>query len=277
MPMQTRGKRVDYRALAGLKTKTVKMTRKVKVRPLSAPVQAAVQSVVKRQIARAIENKRVGFKVEDFVPHNSPVSAGDCVPLIGQIEQTNPASGNNSLQRTGDKLMPKSLRVRGIVALRPDTQTSTQSLYVRVMILAQKDLKVGSQVQAGQVDAAHLLSPDYNTAPGIDQQAYDGSTASTFMPINTDKFRVYYDRVFKLSPATNATVQNELNCFRWSYTFKKSKLPQSLTYDAGNGDWINNFAPFLAIGYAYADGTAPDTVNTKIRSHCDATLTWEDA
>lgn len=209
--------------------------------------------------------------------HNSGVGPADCRPLIGQIGPIDSAAGNNDQQRLGDKIRPKSLRVRGILALNPDTQTSTQTLFVRVMLLAQKDIKVGSSITGGNVDTAHLLSPDYNTTPGADQIQYTGTTANTFQPINTDKFRVYYDKVFKLCPATNATVQNDMNVIRWSHTFKKDSLPASLTYDAGNGDWANNFAPFLAIGYAYGDGTSPDVVLTKVKSHCDAYLTFEDA
>lgn len=233
--------------------------------------------MVRRMMDRRVQDKRIGFIVESAVSHNSPIGPADCVPLINQIGPIDSAAGNNDQQRLGDKIRLKNMKVRGIISLKPGEQTTTQSLYVRVLLLAEKDIKVGSRVVASAVDVAHLLSPDYNTAPGADQQAYTGNTACTYMPVNTDKFRVYYDKVFKLCPATNVTVQNELNAIRWSYTFKKDKLPANLTFDNGNGNWPNNFAPFLAIGYAYADGTAPDTVTTKIISHCDSYLTFEDA
>lgn len=239
--------------------------------------RAGVLAIVRKMIDKKIQDKRVGLQVESNVLHNSPIGPADCRPLIPQIAPIDAALGNTDQQRLGDKIRPKSMRVRGILALSPDNQTSTQTLFVRVLLLAQKDIKVGSQVAAGSVDTTHLLSPDYNTAPGADQVAYTGSTPSTFRPVNTDKFRVYYDKVFKLCPATNATVQNEMNCVRWSHTFKKDALPASFTYDNGNGDWVNNFAPFLAIGYAYADGSAPDMIISKVVSHCDSYLTFEDA
>lgn len=226
---------------------------------------------------KKVQDKRIGWAVESNVAHNSGIGPADCKPLVNTIVPIDSTIGNTDQQRLGDKIALKYMRVRGIIALNPEVQNSTQTLYVRVLLLSQKDIKVGSQIVAGNVDTAHLLSPDYATAPGSDQIAYDGQTANTFMPINTDKFRVYYDKVFKLCPATNVTVQNEMNAVRWSYTFKKDKLPTNLTYDAGNGDWANNFAPFLAIGYAYADGTAPDVVTLKIRSHCDSQLVFEDA
>jgi len=267
------------------KTTTVRTGKKIRVTvdaktgkatPSRAKTEG-VKEIVKKMLDRKVQDKRVGFQVENRVFHNSPISGGDCKPLIGQIVPINSAIGNVDQQRIGDKMALKYMRVRGIVALKPDAQVSTQTLLVRVLLLSQKDIKVGSTVNAGNVDAAHLLSPDYNTAPGADQISFAGNTENIYTPINTDKFRVYYDRVFKLCPATNATVQNELNHFRWSYTFKKDRLPANLTFDAGNGDWPNNFAPFLALGYAYADGTAPDLVSTKVVSHCDSQLVFEDA
>lgn len=253
----------------------------VEKRPTTAPKTNMTRNIlatVRRMMDKKIEDKRVGFKVEDNVSHNSGIGAADCLPLIDQIAPIDTTAGANATQqRIGDRIRPKSLKVRGILALKPGQQTSVQPLFVRVLLLAQKDIKVGSRVTGGAVDAAHLLAPDYNSAPGADQQQYTGATACTFMPVNTDKFRVYYDKVFRLCPATNATVQNELSVARWSYTFKKDKLPATFTYDAGNGNWVNNFAPFIAIGYAYADGTAPDTVSTKVVSHVDSLLTFEDA
>lgn len=265
---------MDVRNFFGKKSAAKKSAKKATLAPKT---EVAVKQIVKRAIDRSIQDKRVGFQVEDRVFHNSPISAGDCVPLINQIAPLDSTVGNLDQQRQGDKIRLKNMAVRGILALKPDAQTSTQTLLVRVMLLAQKDIKVGSAVVAGTVDAAHLMAPDYNSAPGADQTNFSGNTVSVYQPINTDKFRVYYDKVFKLCPATNATVQNELNMVRWSYRFSKSKLPANLTFDAGNGDWANNFAPFLAIGYAYADGTAPDLVSTKIVSHCDSYLTFEDA
>lgn len=255
----------------------MKITKVVAVPKMKDTTRAGVLAIVRKMLDKKVQDKRVGFAVETNVSHNSAIGPADCRPLLGQIGPIDSAAGNNDQQRLGDKIRPKSLRVRGILALHPDNQTSTQTLLVRVLLLAQKDIKVGSTITAGNVDTSHLLSPDYNTAPGDDQIQYVGATANTFQPINTDKFRVYYDKVFKLCPTTNATVQNDMNVIRWSHTFKKDALPASFTYDAGNGDWANNFAPFLAIGYSYADGSSPDVIITKVKSHCDAYLTFEDA
>lgn len=222
---------------------------------------------MKRVMARATENKAVGFQLENAVSHNSAIGPADCLPIVQQIGQ-----GTTAETRLGDRLTPKRLKVRGLIAVSPGNQTTTQALYVRLLILAQKNIKTSSAISAGTVDTDHLLKPSISGAPEI---AYTGTAFNINDPINTDLFRVYMDKTIKLSPASNATVQNDKGYSRWSYTFKK--LPSALTFDQGNGDWANNFAPFFAVGYAYSDGTAPDVATLRIKSTCQSILTFEDA
>ena len=101
-------------------------------------------------------------------------------------------------------------------------------------------------------------------------------TRSTY-PVNTDKFRVYYQKKFRHRPGTLATGTREYDFFKWGYTFKSSRMPASLTWDEGTGDDANNFAPFLVIGYSYTDGTAPDVVATRLISNTYAEFHYEDA
>lgn len=252
----------------------VRVTKTVTVPKMKDTTRAGVLAIVRKMLDRKIEDKRVGWLLENGVSHNSGIGPADCLPLVQQIVPIDSTTGDTSTQRIGDRLKPKSLRVRGIISVAPD-QGSIQNLYVRVLILAQKDIKVGSSVAAGNVDTAHLLKPAFVSAPGLVEVPFRGDTSDVFAPINTDKFRVYYDKVHKLCPATNATVENTMGSYRWSYTFKD--MPASFSYDAGNGDWANNFAPFCCVGYAYADGTAPDTVSLRIKSTYSSLLTYEDA
>lgn len=239
--------------------------------------KAGVLAVVRRMIDRNLENKVIGNAVETNVSHNSAISAADCEPLIPQIEPIDSAAGNTAQQRMGDRIKPKSLTVKGVLAVRPDAGT-IQNFLVRVVILAQKNLKVGSAVLGGGVDADRLLRPAI-AGVGTDQIPYSGNTIEVGMPINTDLFRVYYDKTFKLSasiPSADGASMPQAST-RWSYKFKQGKMPAQLTFDEGNGNWANNFAPFVAVGYAYADGTAPDAVVTKIRSNIFSQFVFEDA
>jgi len=237
--------------------------------------RAGVLQIVRRMLDRKVEDKKVGWLLESAVNHNSAIGPADCQPLVQEIVPIDSATGDTSTQRIGDRIKPKRLKVRGIVSLNYGAQADIKNLYVRVLILAQKDLKVGSSITAGNVDTAHLLKPSYISAPALVEVPFAGRTNNIYEPINTDKFRVYYDKVHKLCPATNATVENTMGSYRWSYTFKD--LPASFTYDAGNGNWANNFAPFCAIGYAYSDGTGPDVATLRVTSTYSSQLTFEDA
>lgn len=259
-------------------------TRKAKtaakaVRRLKPSTKKAITTIAKRVYSRNTENKLIGWVVEKNVSHNSAISGADCEPLIQQITELDSTVAPSATQRVGDRVTPKSLMVKGMVSLKPSTSSSCQPVFVRVVIAAQKSIKVGSQVIAGAVDTNRLLRPGFSTGLGSDQIPFSGNTAELQFPINKDLFRVYYDRIIRLGSgvASGSGPDAPYPDYgkMWSYRFKQ--LPTSLTWDAGNGDWNNNFAPFVAIGYAYSDGTVPDTVTTKIVSNTTSHLMFEDA
>lgn len=225
--------------------------------------------LVKRVIFQMAEDKMIGWVVENNVGHNSLIGAADCRPILQQI-----APGSSAQQRSGDRIKPKSLTLRGTVSFMPDTCTTQQNIYVRLLILSQKNLKVGSQIAAGDVDSAHLLRPGY---VGSDQVAFDGTTLALNAPINTDLFRVYMDKTIKLTVSSvtgGGHEQMPMYSARYAYTFKD--LPANLTYDDGNGNWANNFAPFFAMGYAFSDSTTDLPTYTRLTNTCSAFLKYED-
>jgi len=232
--------------------------------------KAGVLDLVRRMINRGNENKAVGWRVESNVSHNSPIGAADCEPIVGQI-----GTGTTAQGRIGDKLKPKSLRVKGTISFTPDTCTTSQNLYVRVIIAAQKNIKVGSNVLGGSVDAAHLLRPAF---AGAAEQAFDGTTQALDYPVNRELFKVYMDKVIKLTASVvtgGGVEQMPLYSGRYSYSFKS--MPTNLSFDAGNGDWVNNFAPFICLGYAFSDGTTDSVITTRLKSNIYSILEFEDA
>lgn len=237
--------------------------------------KAGVLAVVRRMIARNNENKVIGFDMERNVFHNSAITAADCLPIIPEIPAIDTATGNTAQQRMGDKIKPKSLTVKGVVALVPDVGT-IQNILVRVVILSQKTIKLGSQVLAGNVNTNQLLRPAIAGA-GTDQTPFNGNTMDINYVINKDLFKVYMDKTFMLCASIpSATAAQMPNASaRWSYTFKQ--LPNSFSFDEAHEDWVNNFAPFYAIGYAFADGTAPDTISTRVKTNTYSKLEFEDA
>lgn len=221
-----------------------------------------------------MENKKIGNQVELNVAHNSGIGAGDPQALIPEIEPIDSAAGSTSMQRMGDRIKPKSLRVGGVVCINTGANTN-QQIYARVMVLAQKSIKVGSQVNGGGVAVTSLMRPGYGGVGGS-EQPFSGATIEGAWEVNRDLFRVYYDKTFKLGLSIPISQQANLHQgTRWSYKFKK--LPAALTFDETNGNWVNNFAPFVCIGYYYADGSAPDVVATRLITNTYATLEFEDA
>lgn len=230
-------------------------------------------------LAKNLENKQVGNAVEYNVNHNSPIGSADCEPIIPQIiplNETGATALESSTLRIGDRIKPKYLRVKGIVSLNVDNLPLAQrDIMVRVLILSQKGLTNGGSVLAGGVDTAHLLKTGYGQT-AQNQVAFTGNTMDLAYPVNTEKFRVYMDKFIKLSPCAPAGTEaiNRYSAL-WTYTFKQ--LPATLTFDEGTGDWPNNFAPFVCLGYAYSDGTAPDTVSTFVKSNIYTQFEFEDA
>lgn len=234
-------------------------------------MRSAVAAVAKRVISRQAEDKVSGVIPESDVLHNSAIGSADCEPVIMQIPQ-----GTDSNKRVGDRISPKSLTVHGVVAINPDAApySTPKDLYVRVLLLAQKDLKSGAAILGGSVDSGALLRSGFGGTG--DTEPFSGDTNQLLIPVNTNLFRVYMDKQFKLDSSNLAAGTSAPISAKWSYTFTKKNLPASLYFDEGNGDWPNNFAPFVAIGYAYADGTSPDTVGTRIISNVYSQLRFED-
>lgn len=223
-------------------------------------------AVAKRATARAIPNKVIGWLPEQLTDHNSAIGNADCYPLVQQISE-----GSAIYERDGDRIKPKSLVVKGMISLNPDYNPDTSAMYVRVVIAQQKDVRCISGYPS--LDTAHLLKP---TLAGAPEQPFNGNEIELAYPVNRDKFRVYMDKTFLITPAGNASGNPRTGAQKkWSYRFKQ--LPSTLTFDEGNGDLVNNFAPFVALGYAYADGNRVDTLGLRIQHSVYSQLTFEDA
>jgi len=218
-------------------------------------------------IGKEAENKTRGFIIEQDVLHNAPISDADVVPLLGSIPE-----GTSSLERLGDRVKPKSLGVSGVIGLNPDYNPNNKPMIVTVMILAAKDKKTNALVTAG-AGMADLLKPNIG---GTEQVPWDGTTFRSNFPINKEKFRVYYQKQFRLAPGSLAGGTREFDFVKWGYVFDSNHLPASLTYDEANGDDANNFAPFVVTGWCYTDGTAPD-VTPRLVSNTFSQISYEDA
>lgn len=228
--------------------------------------KAQMIKLVRTLIDKTAENKEIGWVVEQ-TSHNSAITTNDCYSIVGALPESLTGEG-----RVGDRVKPKSLVVKGVVSLDPAFQPDTKPMYVRVIIATQKDIKLaGSTV--GAVDTDHLLR---SAEIGNPEVPFDGTRMHLNYPVNNNKFRVYMDKTFLFCPTAAASGFPLTNAqFRFQKAFKQ--LPANLTYDSGSGDYCNNFAPFIAVGYAYADRTAPDVVSTRVSTSIHSILTYEDS
>lgn len=269
------GRRVNYKALSGARPITVQ--RRVGGRKVIST--KAVRAIAKSVVRKEAEDKFVSS--QGSVLFNSTISsASECYTVVPQV-----TLGTGDYQRIGDKIRGKYLYVKGYVQLDNDYINNLSGFQWippftgRVMILSQKNIKVGTDVNT-RADVAHLLKDNVGTGTA---RAYTSTVLDNLAPINKDLFKVHMDRKFKFSWVSK--IQNNLGTDnshavgqeRTKYFTCRIKLPSTMTFDDGNGDWPNNFAPFLCFGAVNDDGTSPYTVGTPYRVGWLSTMYYEDA
>lgn len=209
--------------------------------------------------------------LEQNVLHNSAISAGDMVPIIPAINQ-----GDESYQRQGDKIRPVKLTLKGLISMDRTYASDNKVLLVRVVCFTPKAAR-SAQVATplNSTWASELLRLNFSGGP--ETGPFTGVQTELMFPINRDAFTVHYDKVFRIACSRGADEQaneeNPASYVRWS---KNIKLPKTLTYDAGVNA-PNNACPQYALGYAYADGTGPDSITTRIIANTVSRLYYKDA
>lgn len=260
------GERVDAQG-----RRTVRLTSIVPVKPMKPSAKASVMTLVKNLINKKAETKMASYVVENNTSHNSAIGSADIMRIVPHI-----ANGDDDQQRLGDSIKPLSLKVKGLLSMnRLGTNVDNRVLLVRVIIAQSKSYKSEQALAtASALVANSLLKPNYEGA-GTASIPFTGQQTDLVAPINTDGYRVYHDKVYRLAcVSTDAAVEeNPASYKRWSASIP---LPASFDYDSNSVLAPTNFAPFVAIGYAYADGTGPDIVNTRIISTVVSQLKYKD-
>jgi len=240
-------------------------------------MKTAIAKMVKQQISKAAEDKFAGITWTNAF--NSTVgSSSECYPLVPDIA---PGTGDN--QRIGDKVKGKYLYVKGFVQWNGAFMRSSQygpPCTVRAMVLSQKNIKVASAVQSS-VDVAHLLKDNVSTGVA---RSYGGGMFDNLAPINKDLFRVHLDKKMRLNYQTAQTVPVGGVSPEWQsgnnltkYFSCRIKVPNTLTFDDGNINVPNNFAPFFCFGAVADDNSGPFLVGTPWEVNVQSILYYEDS
>ena len=175
--------------------KKVRVSTTVRVPKLRPTQKAGVLSVVRQMLAKNIENKTVGNPVETNVLHNSPIGAADCVPLIPQIPPMNVNNTTDtSMLRIGDRISPKSLRVKGTVSFTP-----RRSLLLRTFMFVLSSQPRRTSRLVLRLRLVPLTRRIYCVPPSLVRALLRRRltvTRTVFdFPVNRDLFRVYMDKI----------------------------------------------------------------------------------
>ena len=251
-----------------------------------AKVSAGVKAYVKRAL-RADEEEKiqpgVGLVAQYVTPVIGPLSSpGNIIALIPKI-----ATGVTQGERVGSEIRPKAFSVKGIVNLSGKVNQAW-NLRVRMMIVQDKsNLDFSQQADFTNAVANSLLMDQGGAGATV---GYTGSLVQHFLPINTDRYKVWYDTEFPLSSPVGQTSQqspliagamasmppNSARSFDISV-----KLPTTLKYDDGAGatNWPLGSAPYLLIGWCNPDEPNVYSSNGPVPLYVTATsrLIYTDA
>jgi len=278
MPYSTRlrtgaGRRRNYRAMAGRRAPVVQRT----IGGRKVINTKAVRAIAKSVVRKEAENKFVSQNFNQLF--NSTISsASECYALMPPVPR-----GDDDFQRIGDKVRGKGLYVKGYVQIGKDVAGNIYNVppsTLRMMILSQKNIKVSTDVGT-RADVAHLLKDNFATGTARD---YAGNAYDNLAPINKDLFHVYMDKKVRFQWQNIQTGTGGIPDVTWQsgnnitrYFTCKIKVPATLTFDDGNGDYANNFAPFFGMGSVCDDGDTPFTLTTPWKVTVQSVLYYEDA
>lgn len=258
----------------------------------SAPKKVAVRKALRRA-SKASFAKRVLAVVQsrneskqawttlaptDF---NSGIGAqADALRIIPNIAQ-----GTDDNNRIGDQINPQSLTIRGIVQMLPQgvgQGDGARKIAARLMIVTPKAYQTWASAYAN----ATTWMP-YLLKKGGTQTSFSGAIDDLYAPINTDAITCHYNKVFYfnqsaiISGTTSVTLavdQSHLVRF-FKKTFKFGKT-RKFKYDDNVDTGLTPSsagAYVMLLGYCFVDGTAPDTLSTRVRLQFDSILNYEDA
>lgn len=205
-----------------------------------------------------------------------------CIPLVAQ--------GSAPNQRNGVRITPKSLVVKGAVAVNINGTVGTvnqpRDLYVVMYFLQHVTLKSYAALAAN--DFTEMLNTGEDSTG-----AFQGFQRDKDLPVNTSSYRLLKKKVFPLrwagitqAPVPSAGIASIANSHTYNaqYTVNLSKhLPKVLKYpetaDANNQDPTNS-SIFLCMGFvdmqSVASANDPNLPELYINQTYTAQMTWKD-
>lgn len=251
-------------------------------------VRKAVQRVKKSNFRKnVIKVMREQIETKEAYTTNSSaglIKYNSGINSVADITNILPAisKGTNDNERVGERVRALRLNVRGYIKFDYNSAPASpaSSVGVRMMIVS---VKGRNSYDMATINGNALFSL---LKKGGTSTAFTGILSDLTAPINRDLFTVHHDKVMYLkqdmvyqtgTPTGDITTSDVSKLIRFFNLNVKCRNKDLKYEDATNsGIWPTNFYPFLLIGYTYLDGSAPDTVSTKLGLEFTSTLKYED-
>lgn len=246
-------------------------------KPVKPQSTALVRQVAKKVLADALEDKYARAELQEGgqpkLFNSSITTYAECYPLLPKVVQ-----GTDSMNRIGDKLRPKSLRVE-LYMVANGTLTTSMLNRVRLFVLEDKSLKNWTSIETTPIGTQLL---DFGSFLG----GFSGLPNCELIRVNKRRYKVIKDKIVTFNKGTGVTPNvggiNGTQIFVSGTQYHKITFsiptPAVLHYASPLDSYPTNFAPFMCLGYTQPDGdTAPDSGIFKIGVQFSAHLDYEDA
>lgn len=242
-----------------------KVTRKVTRRP-----RTTFAKKVKAVISKQAEHKFVSFD-SGLIPFNSGINAqNDVVQIIPASTQ-----GIDAGSRIGNEITLKKFNIKGhyLLSTANNAVSSSCRIGVRMMVLQAK--RYNSFYDANISYGNHL--PDM-IRTGDAVRGFTGLISDLYLPLNREVYTVLYDKVQYVTmevilSSTGATSTRDTVRL---FNINLKVLNKKLRYEDSLSNYPQNWGPFMCIGYAKMDGTAPDVAVNGISLQNISTMEFID-
>lgn len=170
---------------------------KTKARVKRSPTLSSVKKIVKAVIARDVEtkSKQLYDESQNIYPADSPSWLGSIFPVSPYTTFLDISQGTGEGQRIGNVIKTKSLFFKGIIwpaAYNVTTNLDPQPTIINMWIICDKEGP--TQLPSSDIDSQFIQLG--NSAQGLTDSLIDGLAT-----VNTDRYRVFAKRTFKLGYA----------------------------------------------------------------------------
>jgi len=174
-----------------------------------------------------------------------------CIPLLYQ------AGGalGGSYNRIGKQVQPVACKVNFRFNFDSRDNNAREIRVVLYMLDGKSERNYGTQTAATALPTTFLDDGNGNNV------RFQGKYLESKYPIDKDNWRIIHKRTFTLSKGMGTLNNNTIATSQGKYHTKEItlnvKMPKLLNYDE-TITYPANYAPVWAVGYYYADDTAPD-------------------